>query len=88
MGEFICEVPVRRGVPERIGGLTDVVKSPEFSTTVGLLVYGIENLSLQEKQRLATAGREGDGTGVTATIDKSIELVTRKVKDFFSGALS
>lgn len=88
MGEFICEVPVRRGVPERIGGLTDVVKSPEFATTVGLLVYGIENLSPQEKQRLAQASREGDLTGVGATIDKSIEMVARKVKDFFGGALS
>jgi cell division protein FtsA len=88
MGEFICEVPVRRGVPERIGGLTDVVKSPEFATTVGLLVYGIENLSPQEKQRLAQASREGDLTGMGATIDKSIEMVARKVKDFFGGALS
>lgn len=84
MGEFICEVPVRRGVPERIGGLTDVVKSPEFSTTVGLLVYGIENLSAQEKQRLAHVGRESDLNGVGETI----ENVARKVKDFFSGALS
>lgn len=84
MGEFICEVPVRRGVPERIGGLTDVVKSPEFSTTVGLLIYGIENLSAHEKQRLAHAGREGEHTGVGETI----EHVARKVKDFFSGALS
>ncbi len=84
MGEFICEVPVRRGVPERIGGLTDVVKSPEFSTTVGLLIYGIENLSAQEKQRLAHSGRESELNGVGETI----ENVARKVKDFFSGAMS
>ena len=87
MGEFICEVPVRRGVPERIGGLTDVVKSPEFSTTVGLLVYGIENLSAQERHRLQHAGREGDHTGMGAKIEESVEAVARKVKDFFSGTL-
>lgn len=88
MGEFICEAPVRRGVPERIGGLTDVVKSPEFATTVGLLIYGIENLSQQDRQHLVQVNRDGDLTGVGATIDRSIELMTRKVKDFFGGTLS
>ena len=43
MAEFISDIPVRRGVPERIGGLTDVVRSPEFATGVGLLIYGLEN---------------------------------------------
>jgi hypothetical protein len=63
------------------------VKSPEFSTTVGLLIYGIENLSAQEKQRLAQSGREGELNGVGARIEESVEAVARKVKDFFSGAI-
>lgn len=83
MGEFVCEVPVRRGVPERIGGLTDVVRSPEFATAAGLLVYGVENLTSQEKQRLAQAGREGD----LHSMGETIENVARKVKDFFVGSL-
>lgn len=83
MGEFICEVPVRRGLPERMGGLTDVVRNPDCATAVGLLVYGIENLSLQEKQRLAQASRDGELHGVGETI----ETVARKVRDFFVGGM-
>lgn len=41
MGDFIFDVPVRKGVPERTGGLTDVVKSPAYSTCVGLMKYGM-----------------------------------------------
>lgn len=40
MGEFIFEVPVRKGVPQSLGGLKDVVKTADFSTAVGLLRYG------------------------------------------------
>ena len=39
MGEFIFDVPVRRGVPFEVGGLTDVVRSPSYATSVGLLLY-------------------------------------------------
>ena len=84
MGEFVCEVPVRKGLPERIGGLADVVKNPECATTVGLLVYGTENLSIQEKQRLAHTERDVDLNSVGETI----ENVARRVKDFLGGALS
>lgn len=41
MGDFVFDVPVRKGVPERTGGLTDVVKSPAYSTCVGLMKYGM-----------------------------------------------
>jgi len=34
------EKPVRVGYPEGIGGLADVVHSPEYATGVGLLLYG------------------------------------------------
>ena len=40
LAEFILEMPVRRGVPQGIGGLLDVVNSPMYSTAVGLLQYG------------------------------------------------
>ncbi len=43
MAEFIFDLPVRRGSPadsfDRIGGLTDVVKSSAFSASVGALLY-------------------------------------------------
>lgn len=40
MGEFIFDIPVRRGLPGKVGGLTDVVKSASYATAVGLLLYG------------------------------------------------
>lgn len=39
LGDFIFDVPVRQGIPQKIGGLTDVVRGSEFSTVVGLLIY-------------------------------------------------
>ena len=58
MGEFISDIPVRRGIPERIGGLTDIVRSPEFATCVGLLKFGLENLTTQERQKLMSQGSD------------------------------
>ena len=40
LAEFILEMPVKRGFPQGIGGLKDVVNSPKFATGVGLLKYG------------------------------------------------
>lgn len=40
LGEQVFNLPVRKGVPTGIGGLVDVVKSPMYSTGVGLVVYG------------------------------------------------
>ncbi len=43
IGEFVLEMPVRRGAPQGVGGLLDVVSSPIYSTAVGLLQYGKNN---------------------------------------------
>lgn len=43
VAETIFEMPVKRGVPQRIGGLRDVVQSPKFATGVGLLMFGARN---------------------------------------------
>lgn len=43
MAEFIFEMPVKRGIPQGIGGLRDVVNSPKFATGVGLLKFGARN---------------------------------------------
>ncbi len=42
MGEFIFDIPVRKGQPTTIGGLTEVVKSAAFATAVGLVLYGVK----------------------------------------------
>jgi cell division protein FtsA len=41
MGDFVLDVPVRRGWPEKVGGLVDVVRQPSCSTVVGILLYGL-----------------------------------------------
>ena len=40
LAEQIFNLPVRRGIPERIGGLVDVVSSPMYATGVGLVHIG------------------------------------------------
>ncbi|MFP6641716.1 MAG: cell division protein FtsA, partial [Myxococcota bacterium] len=40
LAEEIFETPVRLGLPDRIGGLQDVVRSPMYSTGVGLVLFG------------------------------------------------
>lgn len=40
LAEEIFEAPVRRGLPTHIGGLQDVVRSPMYSTGVGLVLFG------------------------------------------------
>ncbi|MCC6933521.1 MAG: cell division protein FtsA [Deltaproteobacteria bacterium] len=38
--ESFFNLPVRRGYPSDVGGLTDIVGSPEYATGVGLVLYG------------------------------------------------
>lgn len=46
MGEFLFDMPVRRGKLQNVGGLTDIVGSPSFMMGIGLLLYG-----LRERQK-------------------------------------
>jgi cell division protein FtsA len=48
MAEQIFSLPVRRGVPQGIGGLVDVVNSPIYATGVGLVKFGSRNLKAQK----------------------------------------
>ena len=82
MGEFIADVPVRKGFPERVGGLTDIVKMPEAATAVGLLIYGLENMNANERKQLM-ASHSNDSVPIA---DAMTDLA-KKVKDFFNGAL-
>jgi cell division protein FtsA len=44
LAEQIFNLPVRRGVPQNIGGLIDVVNSPVYATGVGLVIYGSRHM--------------------------------------------
>ena len=72
MGEFMFDLPVRRGLPGKVGGLAEVVKSPAFATAVGLLQHGLA----QKKYSRASAISEEN-------ISESIGSIGQKVKNFF-----
>lgn len=42
LAEEIFHMPVRLGVPHSVKGLADVVRNPIYSTSVGLLLYGLQ----------------------------------------------
>ena len=56
LSEDIFGLPVRRGVPMNIGGLSDVVSNPMFATGVGLVLYGMRN---GEKDYIRTISNNG-----------------------------
>jgi cell division protein FtsA len=86
MGEFISDIPVRRGASVHVGGLTDIVRGPDCSTAVGLMVYGFDQLSANEKQRMASAA-SATTSGEIAPMADVVSGWAQKVKDFFGGAL-
>jgi len=68
LAEQVFNLPVRRGLPIGIGGLTDVVNSPIHATGVGLVKYGSRNL----QSRNFMIGQ-----------DNIFDKVTRRMKDWF-----
>ncbi|HMN01783.1 MULTISPECIES: cell division protein FtsA [Geobacter] len=70
LAEQVFNLPVRRGLPQQIGGLTDVVNSPVYATGVGLVVYGSKNVGIREFP--------------TAQTDENMfRRVTRRMKEWF-----
>ena len=59
IAEHVLDLPTRRGVPTKIGGLVDVVRSPAYSTGVGLVMFGAS----QHKNVQATS-RDSDRAGL------------------------
>jgi len=70
LGEEIFHMPVRLGLPRYVGGLSDVVKTPRFSTGVGLLLYGLEQHQRYQAARLSS---------------NSFSDVLSRMKDWFKG---
>jgi len=47
-GKRIVGLPMRIGVPDKISGLIDEIIDPQFSSTVGLILYGMKSDSKEE----------------------------------------
>lgn len=75
MGEFIFDIPVRRGLPRLVGGLKDVVKGGDFATSIGLLLYAVE----LNKERYARKE-----ASVSFNMNQSFDGLASKVKKFFN----
>ena len=69
LAERIFNMPVRRGFPLGIGGLTDIVNSPLYATGVGLVNYGSKTFAHK-----ATRRKEGGPGG----------YILKKAKKWFS----
>ncbi len=60
VAEQVLGLPCRRGYPSKVGGLVDVVKSPAYSTGVGLVVYGASHgRALQVRAQATQASDRG-----------------------------
>ncbi len=73
LAEEAMNLPVRRGVPRGVGGLSDVVGSPIFATGVGLVLYGSE-------YREPDHARGGSGKGLYS---KTVERMRAFFKEMF-----
>ncbi len=73
MGEFVFDVPVRRGLPKQVGGLKDVVKGGEFATSIGLLMHGLEqkrDYYTRKESGMFSSDASGSFDGVAAKFKK------------------
>lgn len=72
MGEFVFDIPVRRGVPAQVGGLSDVVRTGEAAVAVGLLQYGFR----MRKDQILAQHHEN-------ALSDSFDGMAQKIKEFF-----
>jgi cell division protein FtsA len=70
LAEEIFHLPVRLGMPKYLGGLSEVVKNPIYSTGVGLVLFGHRNQS-EPKNKAKT--------------ESKISAVWQKIKHWFQG---
>jgi cell division protein FtsA len=62
IADQIFDLPIRRGCPIGVGGLSDHVDTPAFATAVGLVMYAHRN-QVQERDRPVGAGAFSRVTG-------------------------
>ena len=70
LAEEVFHLPVRLGMPKYLGGLSEVVKNPIYSTGVGLVQFGHANQS---------------GSRAVAKTASRFQLAWQKVKVWFQG---
>lgn len=56
VAEEIFNLPVKIGIPKKIGGLTDIILDPIYATGVGLVLYGYEEKNETLIKKVKTKG--------------------------------
>jgi cell division protein FtsA len=56
LGEEVFHMPVRVGVPHYTGALAEVVRNPRYSTGIGLLLAGLDQMKRDRQARIQGAG--------------------------------
>jgi cell division protein FtsA len=56
LGEEVFHMPVRVGIPQYNGALAEVVRSPRYSTGMGLLMAGLEQVKRDRQAKIQGAG--------------------------------
>ncbi|HEX4331176.1 MAG TPA: cell division protein FtsA [Usitatibacter sp.] len=56
LGEEVFHMPVRVGVPQYKGALAEVVRNPRYSTGMGLLMAGLEQMKRDRHAKMQGAG--------------------------------
>ena len=72
LAEQVFNLPVRRGLPQDIGGLVDVVNSPLYATGVGLVKFASTH-----------KGDGGFGTNESRIFEKILSRMKGWLKEFF-----
>ncbi len=68
LAEQIFDLPVRVGMPHGVGGVNDIINTPQCATAVGLLLYGLRNRA----DALASANRHKGALGRIASQVKGL----------------
>jgi cell division protein FtsA len=56
LGEEVFHMPVRVGVPNYTGALSEVVRNPRYATGVGLLMAGLDQVKREQHARMQGQG--------------------------------
>jgi len=71
LAETIFEMPVHSGRPERVENLPDLINDPSYATSVGLLLYGLQ--------------QQYDGNMYVSNTSNNFKGMLSKMRDWFQG---